>query len=347
MDKKKGRLVLTLLEKAKKQLLPPNFDVELVLSQEEFKGLSEVEMKSLRESARKKLEYANKNIAKARLNVGKVQKILTNMAEEKKDGNHMMGAKIPTPVQKLQAYIEQYTDKLDSVDSYEERLVLLKRWNKTEHLSLVHHFSQLNVIPVNFQDLLRALCEIINEDQNLEEQHRIFLCICFLYKKPVELALEPLLYRSMLGYLVEQPAIKSEQVTGFLKAAFYNNVSLVGCGIKSLREFDLKFSGHIDPFYTKLQIQLQLNPRPFLVLPQTCFFLSRPVIAFLKARVEPTAFLPIEYYHYFLQVLVYTFTDNQEHADKYLLTLRKHLKYWESIGNSNYEIFLAKFVQHL
>jgi hypothetical protein len=56
----------------------------------------------------------------------------------------------------------------------------------------------------------------------------------------------------MLSYLVEQPAVKSEQVTGFLKAAFCNGVSLVGSDIKFLREFDIKFCGHIDPFYTKL-----------------------------------------------------------------------------------------------
>lgn len=102
---------------------------------------------------------------------------------------------------------------------------------------------------------------------------------------------------------------------GFLKAAFCNNVSLVGSDIKSLREFDSRFGGHIDSFYTKLYSQLQLNKRPFIVLPRTCFFLSKPAITFLKAPSEPTAFLPVEYYDYFLSVLVYTFTDDQACAD--------------------------------
>jgi hypothetical protein len=59
-----------------------------------------------------------------------------------------------------------------------------------------------------------------------------------------------------------------------------------------------------------LWTSLQLNQRPFLVLPQTCFFLSKPIIGLLKAEVEPTAFLAIENYHYFLSILVYTFTDD-------------------------------------
>jgi hypothetical protein len=41
--KKKGKLVQTLLEKAKKWLTPPNFEVASVLELEEFKGLSEEE----------------------------------------------------------------------------------------------------------------------------------------------------------------------------------------------------------------------------------------------------------------------------------------------------------------
>lgn len=72
------------------------------------------------------------------------------MAEEIKNDGLKVGGKIPTPVQKLQSYIEIYTDRLDSADSYENRLSLMRYWNREEHLSLVHHFSQLNMIPSNF-----------------------------------------------------------------------------------------------------------------------------------------------------------------------------------------------------
>jgi hypothetical protein len=71
----------------------------------------------------------------------------------------------------------------------------------------------------------------------------------------------------MLNFLTEQPSITSTQAMGFLKAAFTNNISLVGADSKSLRKFDIDFSGHIDSFYTKLYDQLRLNKRPFLVLP--------------------------------------------------------------------------------
>lgn len=103
-----------------------------------------------------------------------------------------------------------------------------------------------------------------------------------------------------------------------MKAAFCNNISLVGSDAKSLREFDFRFGKYIDAFYINLYTQLKLNKRPFLVLPRTCFFLSKPIIKYLTADTEKTAFLPIDYYHYFMEVLVYTFTDNVDHAEIYL-----------------------------
>lgn len=142
-EKKKGALANSLLKQAKDALISPHFNVELVLDFEQFKTLSESEKKKLRDSAKEKRRY-HKNQQE------KTQQIQLTMAEENKNAGMKVGGKISTPVQKLQSFIEIYTDRLDSADSYEERLNLLKKWNREEHLSLVYHFSQLNMIPGNF-----------------------------------------------------------------------------------------------------------------------------------------------------------------------------------------------------
>jgi uncharacterized protein with gpF-like domain len=123
-----------LLEKAKNSLPFPNFDSEAVIALEEFKELTEQEKTKLRETAKDKRKYLKKHPEK-------MQKIKSSLAEEIKNDGMKVGGKIPTPVQKLQSYIEIYTDRLDSADSYENRLSLMKHWNREEHLSLVHHFS--------------------------------------------------------------------------------------------------------------------------------------------------------------------------------------------------------------
>lgn len=61
MDKKKGLIVQTLLEKAKNALPFPNFDSEAVIALEEFKELNEQEKAKLRATAKDKRKYLKKN----------------------------------------------------------------------------------------------------------------------------------------------------------------------------------------------------------------------------------------------------------------------------------------------
>jgi hypothetical protein len=84
----------TLLEKAKAALSPPNFDVEVVLSLDEFKKLTKHEENKLRETAKDKRKYLKKNPEKV------VSQKWAKM-EEGKNGGIQVGGKIPTPVQKL------------------------------------------------------------------------------------------------------------------------------------------------------------------------------------------------------------------------------------------------------
>ena len=151
----------------------------------------------------------------------------------------------------------------------------------------------------------------------------------------------------MVSFIVEHPDATSVHVTGFLKVAFVNEISLVGCCTKDLRAFDAKFSSHFDSFYNKLCSQLHLNQRPFLVLPHTCKFLSLPIISYLKADIEPIAFLPPEMYELFLAVLVYTFTDDKKQADSYLSMLKSKLECWHFIKHSCYENFLVCLLEKL
>jgi hypothetical protein len=76
-------------------------------------------------------------------------------------------------------------------------------------------------------------------------------------------------------------------------------------------------------------------------------FLSGPIIAYLKADTEPTAFLPPEIYEHFLAVLVYSFTDEQDQADSYLLMLKDKLRHWHFIKRSKYDNFLVCLIEKL
>ena len=207
---------------------------------------------------------------------------------------------------------------------------------------MTFHLSTLSSIPANFPSLLQLLAIVIKDTGNSEsKQLNLFLIVCSLFRKQIRLDIEPQLYLKMVSFIVEHPEATPVHAAGFLKAAFVNDISLVGCSANALRSFDDKFSSHFDSFYNKLCGQLRLNQRPFLVLPHTCMFLSRPIISYLKDAIEPTAFLPPEMYELFLAVLVYTFTDDQSQADSYLSTLKSKLERWHFVKHSKYENFLA------
>jgi hypothetical protein len=133
---------------------------------------------------------------------------------------------------------------------------------------------------------------IKEEGNNEDKQLDMFLVICLLYRRPVLLEIERNLYLKMVSHIVEHPKATAAHATGFMKAAFDNDISLVGCSNKALRAFDDKFGTYFDSFYTRLYEQLRLESRPFRVLHHTCMFLSQPVISYLKNKTEPTAFLP-------------------------------------------------------
>jgi hypothetical protein len=226
---------------------------------------------------------------------------------------------------------------LDTAETDDRRLDLLREWVNEEHLSLMFHLSTLSSVPANFPTLLELLSVIIKEIHTDEDkQLDVFLIICSLYRKPLRLEIEHKLYLRMVSYIVDHPKATPIHAIGFLKVAFVNDVSLVGCSSKAIKEFDNKFISHIDSFYSKLCDQLHLNERPFRVLPHTCMFLSGPVISYLKARVEPTAFLPPQMYEQFLAVLVYSFTEEYDHADNYLSMLKEKLRRWPFIECRTY-----------
>lgn len=53
----------------------------------------------------------------------------------------------------------------------------------------------MSVIPDSFPDLPKALCEIISDQQNsLDQQLGLFICICSLYRDPIHLPIESYIY---------------------------------------------------------------------------------------------------------------------------------------------------------
>jgi hypothetical protein len=131
---------------------------------------------------------------------------------------------------------------IDAAESDDSRLDLLRKWSKEEHLSLAFHLSTLSSIPANFPSLLELLTIVIKETLNNEDkQLDLFLIICSLYRKPIRLEIERQLYLKMVSYIVEHPKVTPIHATGFLKVAFVNDISLVGCSLKALKSFDSKF----------------------------------------------------------------------------------------------------------
>jgi hypothetical protein len=116
LAKKKGLIEVSNLEKAKSALQSPDFNIEPVLK---TFALSNDEIRALKKTAKDKRLYHVKCSKK-----NEDQNFVK--MELEKNGGMKVGGKIPTPVQKLQAYIEIYTDKLDSADCYEERLNLMR-----------------------------------------------------------------------------------------------------------------------------------------------------------------------------------------------------------------------------
>ena len=124
---------------------------------------------------------------------------------------------------------------LDTAESDDTRLILLVKWNREEHHSLIFHLGTLSSVPANFPTLLQLIAEVIKIPGNSEaKQLGLFLIICSLFRKPIRLEIEPQLYLRMVSFIVEHPEATSVHATGFLKVAFVNDISLVGCSTKAL-----------------------------------------------------------------------------------------------------------------
>jgi hypothetical protein len=92
------------------------------------------------------------------------------------------------------------------------------------------------------------LSKVIDSEAIEKQKLRIFLSMCGLYKRET-LNLNENLYKQMLEYISFEPEVTRNQAIGFLRAAFQNNIGLTQCPLKTLLEFDRKFSLHFDSIY--------------------------------------------------------------------------------------------------
>jgi hypothetical protein len=99
----------------------------------------------------------------AKSELGKLEAKFGGPAKMENGGDVPSPSKSGTPVQKLQPCIEKYTEMLDTSESDDSRLDLLRKWSNEEHLSFVYHLSTLSSIPANFSSLLDLLAVVIKE----------------------------------------------------------------------------------------------------------------------------------------------------------------------------------------
>jgi hypothetical protein len=76
--------------------------------------------------------------------------------------------------------------------------------------------------------------------------------------------------------------------------------------------------------------------------------MSLPMIKGLKNKEEVFAFIPSDYFKLVLDVLVYSFSDDQIAFDLILITLKEAFShYWESIEKTRFNILLDALINQL
>jgi hypothetical protein len=142
----------------------------------------------------------------------------------------------------------------------------------------------------------------------------------------------------MLDYIcTDDSNATGPQIVGFLRATFENDVSFAAYPLRTLLVFDKKFKSYFPQLHQYIQRSYNHMKLTITTFPETCLLMSLPMIKAIKNGASNIHHLVADYYQFVIDILLYTFDDNQEAFDK-LLNLLKYATnvHWERLWHTEY-----------